>query len=94
MNGGHKSAKGGVGRDGSENTAFIQKTGDHDEITFFDLDWQPVQDVPHLSPIDNCDRLQPPWLSKWMDEWVEIGILIRQKNPKNVPSTKGFLAFF
>ena len=39
------------------------------------MDWQPVQGVPHLSPDDRWDRLQPPrdptdGLSeyrKWMD---------------------------
>jgi len=45
------------------------------------MDWQTVQNVPHLSPNVSCDRLQPlcdPELDKEEMEngWMESGAVI------------------
>ena len=44
------------------------------------MDWRPVQGVPHLSPDDRWDRLQPPCdptdglrgYRKWMDGFMRL----------------------
>ena len=49
------------------------------------MDWRPVQGVPHLTPDDSWDRLQPPrdltdGLSayrKLMNEWMDVYALFK-----------------